>query len=447
MGYVKKRKPRIFNFIILFLGIGLVISGITFGVKAIISGGYPKEMMQVADTNKDFGKHKKQRSKDDFNYYVLHYPNTKVKELDQWIETEMKNTVNAYGEAALKEDETRTQIKQDYQSKKINDQYVAVQLDTYKDNVLISKDARVFDINSNSFVNGSIFKPLAQRQLTQWVRNNINQPLTQDLIRKLVVNSNTEALYMDETNLYFLFENEAIAYQFGDNPNYFNETFANINPSNDDIPSTYLDYGYEATDKMVAFTFDDGPHGDHAFEIMDIFEKYNGQVTFFILGHRIPTRESVVKAVLDQGHQIASHSYDHPNFENLSIDEIKYQLDTTEALVKDATGYDEPLFVRPPYGAISSSQLQQMTIPFINWDVDTQDWQLTNPKSICEIALRDIQDGSIVLMHELYSESVESLDCIVSELDKQGYQFVTVKELFKAKGVEAKPGAIYYYVD
>ncbi|HZJ86609.1 MAG TPA: polysaccharide deacetylase family protein, partial [Erysipelothrix sp.] len=210
------------------------------------------------------------------------------------------------------------------------------------------------------------------------------------------------------------------------------------------VPSVYLDYGFDKEDKLIAISFDDGPYTKNTLAIMDILDKYEAKATFFLLGSRVKGQEDTVRALVDRGHQIASHSLSHPDFTRLSNKEIIAQLNATEEAIAKATHHQEKLFVRPPYGALRKDQMEKLDYVFVNWSVDTEDWRHRDAKRVCDISLKYAYDGSILLMHELYDSTVDSLDCILKTLDEQGYQFVTIKELFEAKELDYKHGHLYY---
>src|SRR5690554_3868309 len=441
MTYVRKRKPRILRFMLLFIILALIIGMTTFGITRLFNR-YPKAMMEVNESIKTAGNHKKRRSTTDTAYYVLHYPDTKFKNLNSWIASEMDTTMNTYP-SDTEATEERHQIKQDYKSIEVNDQYISVQLETYENDVLVNKVSRVYDVEAQDFLKTDFLKDKAQRVINKQIRDQLgpNYNLSEITLDPLYNN-----LYLDNSNVEFIFFNEVVSFNYKDHPHYLNRALGDVEPTDDFIPSVYLDYGFE-NNKMVALTFDDGPHAVYSKQIMDLMEKYNGQVTFFVLGNRIRDHQENIREMVDRGHQVASHSYDHPNFSKLSIEQINDQLSKTEKEYEIATGMHDDLFVRPPYGLILDEQIKQLSVTFINWDVDTEDWISHNPTTICETALRDTADGSIVLLHEIYQESYESLDCILKGLSEKGFQFVTVRELLLAKGEDITGGGLYYYAN
>lgn len=103
--------------------------------------------------------------------------------------------------------------------------------------------------------------------------------------------------------------------------------------------------------KLIAITFDDGPHGTYTPKTLDILKEKGVHVTFFVQGVNLQSasQKAILKREFDEGHEIASHSYDHPDFKTLSSEQIAEQLQKTDNIVKEVTG-QTPILFRPPYG-------------------------------------------------------------------------------------------------
>ena len=194
---------------------------------------------------------------------------------------------------------------------------------------------------------------------------------------------------------------------------------------------------------MVAITFDDGPHQANTQRIMNISNQYDAHVTFFVLGLNINRYPEIIKMILDEGHQLASHSYNHKNLSEVSHEEVSYQITHTNTLLNETTGIEEKWMIRPPYGAYNKNVLNNFPYVYVNWTVDTQDWLHKDPQKICNAMVDAAFDGAIILLHDIYETSVDGFECGIKKLSEQGYQMVTVKDMFKAKGIELMPGQLY----
>ncbi len=197
--------------------------------------------------------------------------------------------------------------------------------------------------------------------------------------------------------------------------------------------------------KYVAFTFDDGPYGPVDQRLMRAFEKVNGRATFFVVGNRVLSNADVLKSLDAKGHQIANHSYNHPNLTKLSPKQIQDQINKTNQVVYQVIG-KYPEIIRPTYGAVNKTVLNSTNLPLINWNVDSLDWKSRNASKIIAKVKNNISDGSIVLFHDLYPSTASAIESLLPDLYKQGYRFVTVKELFKIRGASLQPHRLYFSV-
>ena len=149
--------------------------------------------------------------------------------------------------------------------------------------------------------------------------------------------------------------------------------------------------------------------------------------------------------MISQGFEIASHSYNHPNLKRIKDDEeLLYQLNENQAILDKITNstYEINLF-RPPYGAYNDDILQASDDSFIMWSVDTLDWKNKDIDANYNAIIDNVKDGDIILLHDLYYVTAESVDKVAHELTKMGYQIVTVTEMMQAKNIELVAGEVY----
>lgn len=180
--------------------------------------------------------------------------------------------------------------------------------------------------------------------------------------------------------------------------------------------------------KKIALTFDDGPNPKSTKAILATLKKHHARATFFMLGSRVEQYPELVDQVVQEGHEIGNHSWSHRDFTKLSKQEIQDEITRTALAVEAAAGAS-PITVRPPYGATNDLVGEVIGVKPMLWTIDTMDWKSHNPKAICGIVEKEAKDGSIVLMHDIHETTAQSLDKMVSSLQKQGYEFVTVSEL------------------
>ena len=197
--------------------------------------------------------------------------------------------------------------------------------------------------------------------------------------------------------------------------------------------------------KYIALTFDDGPNSTTTNEVIDKLEKYGIVASFFLVGNNIDDESAkAVKRAYDLGCEIDNHSRTHSNMTELSAEEIKAEYDYTDGKVYEITG-EHTKFFRPPYIAVHQIMFDNIDIPFIA-GIGANDWEdRVTAEMRARMILKQAKDGDIILLHDAEGNSmtVEALDAIIPELQKQGYKFVTVTELFRAKGIEPDMEKVY----
>ena len=191
----------------------------------------------------------------------------------------------------------------------------------------------------------------------------------------------------------------------------------------------------------IAFTFDDGP-GEYTDELLDCLEENNAHATFFMLGQNVGSWESTVQRMADIGCEIGSHSWDHPNLYNLSMDSVAKEFSDTDAALEKACGQKASV-ARAPYGNWSDDIISTVGKPFFTWSLDSLDWSYLDVNKDYDAVMNgDLTDGSIILMHDIHEPSVQAAIKMIPELVQKGYKLMTVSELAAAKGVTLQ-GANY----
>ncbi len=210
-----------------------------------------------------------------------------------------------------------------------------------------------------------------------------------------------------------------------------------------------VEYSIEAVKKanlidpdkpMVALTFDDGP-GGYSKELADLFAKYDGRATFFVLGSLVPHYEEELRYVYEMGHEVGSHTMNHKNLNAISKESARKEIEEAREAIYDAIGA-YPTVTRTPYGNANKTVMELLGGQMIHWSVDTLDWQSRDTQKIAQKILNNTDDGDIVLMHEIYGFTYKAVKETIDDLAKKGYQFVTVSELIQYKGIDPE-GIIY----
>lgn len=181
-------------------------------------------------------------------------------------------------------------------------------------------------------------------------------------------------------------------------------------------------------EKIVAFTFDDGPHPLYTKKLLDGLKKRDVKVTFFLIGKSIDGNEELVKQMKKDGHLIGNHGHDHVLFTKEHGDDVCLAVDQTNQKILELTG-EQPTYVRPPFGKWSENLECLVPMTVVLWDVDTLDWKTQNKDQIVQYTLNHIDNNNIILMHDVFEPSVDAALEIIDILKEQGYSFVTVDEL------------------
>ena len=184
----------------------------------------------------------------------------------------------------------------------------------------------------------------------------------------------------------------------------------------------------------IALTFDDGP-GEYTDELLDCLEENNAHATFFMLGQNVGSWESTVQRMADIGCEIGSHSWDHLNLYDLSMDSVAKEFSDTDAALEKACGQKASV-ARAPYGNWSDDIISTVGKPFFTWSLDSLDWSYLDVNKDYDAVMNgDLTDGSIILMHDIHEPSVQAAIKMIPELVQKGYKLMTVSELAAAKGV------------
>lgn len=193
--------------------------------------------------------------------------------------------------------------------------------------------------------------------------------------------------------------------------------------------------------KLVCLTFDDGP-SKYTDELLEILHTNKSKATFFITGNNIVANKDIIKRIDTYGNQIGNHGYTHIPFTSLDVDEVNVEIAMTSTMLIDL-GVNSSNIVRPPFGKLSESLKEQIHAPFILYNIDPEDWKHQDKGYIKQVIKSRIEDGSIILLHDQYKETIEAIKELIPELKQEGYEFVTVNEMQKKYDISLEPGMVY----
>ena len=195
---------------------------------------------------------------------------------------------------------------------------------------------------------------------------------------------------------------------------------------------------------LIALTFDDGPN-NNTIKVLNILKKYNVKATFFILGQNIENHENIILKMKELNMQIGNHMYTHKLIKNLKEKEMIEEINLTDNKIKNITN-QTPTIIRPSYGSYNQKLTNNINRPIITWNIDTLDWKYHNSKKIYQTVINKVKDGDIILMHDIYTATANSLELIIPELLQKGFQLVTINDLFQYKNIPKEKGKVYRYI-
>src|SRR5438270_2789719 len=182
----------------------------------------------------------------------------------------------------------------------------------------------------------------------------------------------------------------------------------------------------------IAMTFDDGPSAKLTPKLLDLLAAHHIKATFFLIGQNVAENPEIVAREAREGHEVANHSWSHPNLAKMSDDGVRGQLRRTDDAIRSAIG-NRPTLMRPPYGSLSVRQKkwinQEFGYKIVLWDVDPLDWRRPGANVVCNRIVKNTRAGSIILAHDIHPGTIDAMPCVLNQLEAKGFKFVTVSEL------------------
>ncbi|GAK47473.1 polysaccharide deacetylase [Secundilactobacillus oryzae JCM 18671] len=215
---------------------------------------------------------------------------------------------------------------------------------------------------------------------------------------------------------------------------------ANVTPQPVEINQGFQHRTVGYAKKYVSLTFDDGPSPSLTPKLLKILKKYNVPATFFEVGYMVKASPATSRLVLKYGHTIGNHSWNHPDLANMSLSAAKSQISRTDKAIYKATGV-KPKYIRPPYGAITHTEIKAFNRPIIQWNVDSLDWSYLNAAKTANHVVATTHGRSIILMHDIHKTSIQAVPSIINRLRAKGYVFVPLDKQFNNN---LKPGYQYF---
>lgn len=381
--------------------------------------------------NKKIGEVMHYNDDNDELYVSLYYPKTESKKLN--------NLVDNYYKSYLKEQKSTNNKEIIYMDYAINEQFdqfinLTLTINRYDENDIVK--------NTNKKIFAYDLKNEKILTVSDCLRRNYKNALTNITGIDKIESNNTNievgkksfTIYTDDK-----LKNK-VEINYEENKDLIRLANKNI-PSNaplnvkEPAPQPEID----PNKKMIAITLDDGPHKTNTLRTIELFEKYNGRATFFMLGKNVKLYPETVKTVYEHGFEIGSHSWDHPDLRKLDAAGVSKQITDTQNEIFKITGFD-PAIIRPPYGAtndVSKQVIANNNMKIALWNLDSEDWKLKDANKIRDVIVNKAFDGAVILIHDIHTFTIDGLEMALQQLSDNGYQFVTLDTLMQYKQLKS----------
>ena len=190
----------------------------------------------------------------------------------------------------------------------------------------------------------------------------------------------------------------------------------------------------DTDERVLALTYDDGPNPPYTDSLLDVLQEFDAKATFFAIGKNIEDNLETTRRMLAEGHELGNHSYSHKKLVNLSFETVRSEIQKTDDILSNL-GVRSNIHFRAPYG------LKRIKLPWelarrqkanILWNVDPKDYETADPDEIADSIIRNVEPGSIILLHDgggNRSQTVAATKTVLQKLTQEGYQFKTVSQL------------------
>lgn len=175
---------------------------------------------------------------------------------------------------------------------------------------------------------------------------------------------------------------------------------------------------------LIALTFDDGPNKTYTPQLLDILAKHEVKATFFVRGDYVDDHPDIAKRIVDDGHLIGNHTYNHPNLSEIPDKDVKNEFELTQTAIQKATGVTPDIY-RLPFGVGGKRVIDLMpNMTSILWNVDSADWDTKDVAITYDTIMEDLQYQTLLLMHDTHQAAPELIDLLIPKLKEDGYTFV-----------------------
>lgn len=413
----------------------LILLGVAFiAVNLLITNSFNSlEIPKLTNSAKDFGTVTNIENVED-NYEIYKQTLTSSDFIDNDVNSKIESDVKAIIDSSSNESKVKVNEKAVYKNVidtyQVSDTIVSVKVTSISKKIHEEEYTKIIQVYNYDTAN--------EKSVSL-------EDLFKDGFKEKIQDVYTDNYLLTKTGIDFYNGNKKTTCKYNEIKDYANNkalTKDNLGISQEEYNEIYKNY-IDKNKKMVAITFDDGPHAANTEQILQILSDNGAHATFFMLGQNVSTYPEVVKKVYEGGHEIGNHTWNHPQLTKLSADQISSQVSKTSDAIYNITG-ERPKLVRPPYGAINATVKSVINEPLILWNIDSLDWKSRDENQIVPLVMESVQDGDIILLHDIHATTVPAVKRIVEQLVQEDYQLVTVSQLLDCKGYDTTTTKVFY---
>lgn len=419
----------------------------------ILCGCSHVEFTKKNNPHQEVGESVQELGYKEHSVYSILYPKTGIEELDTKVKELVHEKQQAFDEKTKDYKEKRkAEFNVSYESYVKQERYISILLNVYE-SIYQNKEESitlVYDISNQSFLSlhdvmhGDYLNMLSEKAVS-YFKERFPQECDSDAFHAYtsaaLENFSSFVLKKDRIVFYFpagrLFDNSAtMELMYSDCGEYMDlkaETTSAFVPYDQVLNENVKPL--DPSKPMVALTFDDGPSKKYTASILDALKEYNASATFFVLGSNAENAPELLQRMVLEGNEIGNHTFSHKQLTTLSEAGIEEEISETKECIYQIT-HTYPQVLRPPYGSKNETVVKCANdTRVVTWTLDTRDWKDRDAKVIVERIMKDVKDGDIILMHDLYASSAQAAKIVIPKLQDAGYQLVTVSQLYDAKGM------------
>jgi peptidoglycan/xylan/chitin deacetylase (PgdA/CDA1 family) len=194
-----------------------------------------------------------------------------------------------------------------------------------------------------------------------------------------------------------------------------------------------------ASEKIIAISFDDGPHAIHTPNVLSALDEYKAPATFFVIGKNVRGNEKLIRKIDEQGHLLGNHTWSHSFFIDFKskkafMDELNATSDAVYKILHKRMNY-----FRPPYGVTTphlAAASKALNYSIIGWNIRSLDTTSDSEEKIAKRVIPRLKPGAIVLFHDTSAKTVGVLKQTLNFAKENGFKIVSMEQLLKIKAYQ-----------